>query len=248
MNLKTSDLEEPLFHGALADEYDFLLKICPQHLVCAQQVAMAIAQLPPREGGAAYQALELGCGSGLSTRLFLHARPDLHLQAIDFAKPMLDQAARHLESDLHQGRLILQEGEMYEILAGLPSASLDLVISNYAIHNLLERERERLMPEIARVLRPGGFFINGDRYGDDDPTRHLALLQEEVRGYFRIFQEMNRSDLLEAWILHVLSDESLERVMRMTSSLSLMRLQGFDPIDLLYREGVNAVISARIPA
>ena len=239
--------EEPLFHGVLAEEYAFLLKVCPQHLVCAQEAAKALAALPLKEGCSPYQVLEIGCGSGISTHLFLEARDDVMVHGMDIAKAMLEQAEVQLKADVESGRLRLQLGDVLDILPKMPEGSVDVVISNYAIHNLLELEREKLIPEILRVLRPGGIFINGDRYGVDDPSQHLEILKEEIKGYFRIFPELGRLDLLEAWVLHVLSDESLERVMRLDSSLKLMKKAGFDSIEILYREGINTVLSARKP-
>ena len=243
-----SDQEDPLFHGEYAEGYSFLLKVCPEHLVCARVVAGAIAELPALPDHRPYQAIEVGCGSGLSTHLFLSARDDLVIQGFDLAQPMLDQAKDHLKHDIHSGRLILNQADAYSFMKGAASDSVDLVVSNYAIHNFLEGYRQDFIPEVIRVLRPGGYFINGDRYGVDDPAQHLAMLQEEVRGYFRVFQEMNRPDLLEAWVLHIMGDESLDRVMRLAPSLELMSRSGFESAEILYRQGINTVLRARKPA
>jgi hypothetical protein len=97
------------------------------------------------------------------------------------------------------------------------------------------------------VLRPGGHFINGDRYGLDDPKAHLAQIQDEVRVYFEVFPAENRLDLLEAWVLHVLSDESPDRALRLKPSLEVMESRGFVTTDIVYREGVNAILWAQTP-
>lgn len=236
---------EHQFKGAFAEEYAFLQLICPAVTECARRSSKALAELPARPDGSILRGLEIGCGSGLSTRVFLDARSDLTLEAIDLAPTMLDQARTNLAHDVASGRLTLELADALSFLEKIPSDSLDLVISNYAIHNFLEGYRAKVIQEVIRVMKPGAYFINGDRYGMDDPEQHLRALQDEVRGYFRVFKAINRWDLLEDWVIHVLSDESLDHVMRLTPSLDWMRTTGFVAIEILHRETVNTNLIAR---
>jgi ubiquinone/menaquinone biosynthesis C-methylase UbiE len=239
---------EHQFKGAFAEDYAFLQLICPAVTECAARSAQTLSKLPRKPDGAKFQGLEIGCGSGLSTRVFLDARADLILDAIDLAPTMLDQAHDNLSSDINSGRLTLYLTDALSYLENTPSDSLDLVISNYAIHNFLDGYRSKVIEEIFRVMKPGAFFINGDRYGMDDPENHLRALQDEVRGYFRVFKEMNRWDLLEDWVIHVLSDESLDHVMRLSPSLEWMKTCGFIDIEILHRETVNTnLIASKAP-
>ena len=236
---------EHQFQGAFAKDYAFLQLICPAVTACAQRSSEALARLPGHPDGQPLKVLEIGCGSGLSTRAFLDARTDLFVEAIDLAPTMLDQARHNLAADLASGRLVLHLTDALSFLKKTPSDSLDVVMSNYAIHNFLDEYRAIVLKELFRVMKPGAFFINGDRYGMDDPVQHLKALQEEVRGYFRVFKSMERWDLLEDWVIHVLSDESLDHVMRLTPSLDCMRTTGFVDIEILHRETVNTNLIAR---
>lgn len=236
---------EHQFKGAFAEDYAFLQLICPAVTDCAKRSAEALAKLPPSALGQPLRGLEIGCGSGLSTRAFLDARPDLDLVAIDLAPTMLDQARSNLSMDVSSGRLDLHLMDALSYLEKTTSDSLDVVISNYAIHNFLEAYRSKVIKEIYRVMKPGAFFINGDRYGMDNPEEHLVALQSEVRGYFRVFKTMDRWDLLEDWVIHVLSDESLDHVMRLSPSILDMQACGFDDIQILHRETVNTNLTAR---
>lgn len=236
---------EHQFKGAFAEDYAFLQLICPAVTDCAKRSAETLAKLPPSALGQPLRGLEIGCGSGLSTRAFLDARPDLELVAIDLAPTMLDQARSNLSMDVSSGRLDLHLMDALSYLEKTASDSLDVVISNYAIHNFLEAYRSKVIKEIYRVMKPGAFFINGDRYGMDNPEEHLVALQAEVRGYFRVFKTMDRWDLLEDWVIHVLSDESLDHVMRLSPSILDMRACGFDDIQILHRETVNTNLMAR---
>lgn len=236
---------EHQFKGAFAEDYAFLQLICPAVTDCARRSSETLAKLSPAPSGQPLQGLEIGCGSGLSTRAFLDARADLHLVAIDLAPAMLDQARDNLATDISLGRLDLHLTDALTFLQKTASDSLDVVISNYAIHNFLDAYRAQVLKEIFRVMKPGASFINGDRYGLDHPEAHLKALQDEVRGYFRVFKSMERWDLLEDWVIHVLSDESLDHVMRLTPSLNAMRDDGFVGIEILHRDTVNTNLIAR---
>ena len=76
------------------------------------------------------------------------------------------------------------EADALGFLRGLPDASLDVVSSNYAVHNFLDDYRREFLTEIFRVLKPGGLFVNGDRYAMDDRAAHLSATQAEVRSWF----------------------------------------------------------------
>jgi len=243
--MTTNHRTEDQFKGAFAEDYAFLQLICPAVTDCARISAQALAKIPSNTDGTDLFGLEIGCGSGLSTRAFLDARADIRLEGIDLAPTMLEQARINLAGDVHEGRLSLHLTDALSYLENAATDSFDVVISNYAIHNFLDEYRMKVIRETIRVLKPGALFINGDRYGMDDPEQHLRAIQDEVRGYFKVFKQMNRWDLLEDWVIHVLSDESLDHVMRLTPSLDWMRTCGFKEIEILHRETVNTNLIAR---
>jgi ubiquinone/menaquinone biosynthesis C-methylase UbiE len=107
--------------------------------------------------------------------------------------------------------------------------------------------RCEVIREIFRALKPGGLFLNGDRYGLDDTLEHTRLIQEEVKQYFKVFRELDRMDLLEHWIVHLFSDESPDRVMRLAPAVEHMAAAGFRPVTVHYRHEVNALVTGIKP-
>jgi tRNA (cmo5U34)-methyltransferase len=160
---------------------------------------------------------------------------------------MLAQAHRNLTLELETERLVLREIDALSYLREQPANSVDVVASGYTLHNFLNDYRTLVIAEVFRVLKPGGMFVNGDRYALDDPDEQLRLIQTEVHDYFRIFLDMNRPDLLEHWIVHLFSDESPHHSMRLASALEDMTQTGFKAITMHYREGVNALVSGTKP-
>lgn len=239
---------ERLFSGLIGAEYKMLALVCPQAAEISLKVGEYIAEWQPsyaRKGPIA--AYEIGCGTGITSLAILSARPDLHLTAIDSEPVMLEQARLHLAHWLANDRLKLEEIDALSGLQSLPSDSLDLVASGYAIHNFLVPYRCEVLREIVRVLRPGGLFVNGDRYALDDSQEHTRATQAEVRHYFKTFTEIGRQDLLESWIVHLFSDESADHLMRLGESIDAMESAGFAAIQVEYRCGVNTLLAAKKP-
>jgi ubiquinone/menaquinone biosynthesis C-methylase UbiE len=129
-------------------------------------------------------------------------------------------------------------------LQALTSDSVDILASAYTLHNFHIDYRRQVLAEIYRVLKPGGKFVNGDRYALDDISAHTRSIQQEVGGYFKVLTEINRLDLLEHWIVHLFNDESENHVMRESVALAQMAEAGFRDIDLQQRMEVNALVTA----
>jgi tRNA (cmo5U34)-methyltransferase len=235
---------EHLFQGPIADEYDMLRQICPAAAEMSRRVGEFIGGWIAIYPHTHLNLLEIGCGTGITTAHLLAYHDRMKIVSIDNAPAMLAQARQNLAEALNNGHLQLIENDALSYLHEVPDNSFNIVASAYALHNFLDGYRTKALEEILRVLKPGGLFINGDRYAVDDAGEHLKNTQEEVKGYFRVFLNMNRPDLLEQWIVHLFSDESENHIMRLQTALDIMARIGFRDIGLNFREGTNALVSA----
>jgi ubiquinone/menaquinone biosynthesis C-methylase UbiE len=236
---------ELLFDGPIADEYNLLKLICPPAAEISRRVGEFVGAWVPPYSCSRLNLLEKGCGTGITTTHLAACGDILEIVSVDNAPAMLSQARQNLARELDNGRLSLIEKDALSYLLELPDASVDVVASAYTLHNFLNGYRRRVLEEILRVLKPGGLFVNGDRYAIDDAAEQLKNTQEEVKDYFRIFLEMNRPDLLEQWVVHLFSDESEEHIMYLKPALEAMAEIGFGHIACHFREGPNALVSAR---
>lgn len=237
---------ERLFSGRIGADYDILELICPMAGELSRRVGAFVAGLPSPSAGK-LACVEIGCGTGVTTRALLGGRDDLAVTAIDNEPTMLDQARGNLSEPLGSGRLRLVEADALSALHDLPSASVDIVASAYTIHNFLEDYRTLVLTEIFRVLKPGGTFVNGDRYARDDMLEQTRLTQAEAQRYMEVLLGLGRTDLLQQWVLHLFSDVSPERVMRLVPACEKMREIGFARIEVLFREGIDTVLTAVKP-
>jgi ubiquinone/menaquinone biosynthesis C-methylase UbiE len=96
--------------------------------------------------------LDIGCGSGRLLRKVHDYWPEAHLSGVDPAHKMLE-VARQLTPE---ARFSIGSGEALP----LSDASVDLALSTISFHHW--RDQAAGVREVARVLRPGGFFLLAD--------------------------------------------------------------------------------------
>jgi trans-aconitate methyltransferase len=119
----------------------------------------------------AAHVLELGTGTGVTTRAVLTAHAGARLVGIDHGERMLEIARAALpETDLRHGRL--------EDL--LPAGAFDLVFSALAVHHLDGAGKAALFTRVAGALAPGGRFVLGDLVVPEDPADVVTPIDGEI--------------------------------------------------------------------
>jgi tRNA (cmo5U34)-methyltransferase len=117
------------------------------------------------DGLAPTRALELGTGTGVTSRAIVTRFPDLAVVGIDESDAMLAHARRALpRADLRVARLE----------DPLPDGRFDLVFSALAVHHLDGPGKADLFARVAGVLDPKGRFVLGDVIVPDDPADVVA--------------------------------------------------------------------------
>lgn len=99
------------------------------------------------------RVLEFGCGTG--TTAIHHAPYVQHIDAIDSSQRMVE-IARKKAADAGVGNITFTRGTLEKF--GAAAASIDVVLGLNIIHLL--PNREAVLSEVARILKPGGVFIS----------------------------------------------------------------------------------------
>ncbi|PPD32622.1 MAG: SAM-dependent methyltransferase [Methylomonas sp.] len=235
---------DAMFSGVIGQEYQMLKLICPFAAEMSRLVGVEVRGYC-QSNIETKSVLELGGGTGITTLSILSADERLQVVSVDNEPVMQNQAKQSLQAWVDSGRLRFSADDALSALRKLDHASVDIVASAYTLHNFEADYRRLVIHEIYRVLKPGGQFINGDRYALDDINTHTRCTQKEVAGYFKVLIEINRLDLLEHWIIHLFSDESENHIMRESIALMQLTEAGFQTIELKLRQEVNALLIAR---
>ena len=235
---------DAMFSGVIGQEYQTLKLICPLATHMNHLVSIAVAEYANSHPDQALSVLELGGGTGITTLSILLASESVNIVSVDSEPTMQNQAKQSLKQWVEQGRVTFDGRDALSALKNTATASIDIMASAYTLHNFLNIYRAEVISEIYRVLKPGGQFINGDRYALDDISAHTRTVQNEIAGFFKALIAVNKLDVLEHWIVHLFADESENHVMRESFSLQQLEQAGFTAVSLSNRCGVNALVTA----
>lgn len=131
------------FEGRSSRFYDFVARRVLRGVY--RRLAHDVASAAP-EGAA---VLDVGTGPGVLLLELARLRPDLRLTGVDLSADMVANAASNLAA---HPNATAQVGDV----TALPfeDGSFDLVVSSFSAHHW--DHPEAAVPELARVLRPGG--------------------------------------------------------------------------------------------
>jgi len=117
--------------------------------------------------------LDLGCGPGSLSRRVLDALPSCSAVAVDYDPVLLDLAAEQLAPYGERARVVDADltGDWTDRVGPGPFAA---AVSTTALHWLWPEEFVRLARQTARLLEPGGVFLDGDHFRFDHRTPRIA--------------------------------------------------------------------------
>jgi ubiquinone/menaquinone biosynthesis C-methylase UbiE len=139
----------------------------------ARRLAADLATVAPNGG----HVLDVGTGPGVLLVELATRRPDLRLTGVDLSADMITAATHNLER--FGGRAVAVAGDV----TSLPWAdnSFDLIVSSLSLHHW--DEPEAAVPELARVLRPGGLiYIYDFPFAPFDRLASTARTQSVLNG------------------------------------------------------------------
>jgi SAM-dependent methyltransferase len=107
--------------------------------------------------------LDVACATGAQARLL--ARRGFEVVGVDLSPAMVDAAARY------------SSGVPFVCASALslpfPGSSFDAVVLSLALHEHPEDERQQMVSEALRALRPGGALVVADYSEPEHPRWHL---------------------------------------------------------------------------
>ncbi len=222
----------------------------------------AMGEILEAMGKGPRRILDLGCGPGSLSLRLLRRFPGARVVAVD-QDPVLLQLGRSAWGDFG-GRLEWVDEDLRRAPwgEGALRGPFDAAVSTTALHWLTTRELRKVYAGVARVLRPGGGFLNGDSmpFGPSAPTLDSRVRAwthrvyrsdptgtggESWTGFWRAIsrvEELNPE--LEERVRRYPSRHSAENHLRPPEQVRLLRAAGFREAEVLWQAMSNRVLVA----
>jgi tRNA (cmo5U34)-methyltransferase len=175
--------------------------------------------------------LDLGCGDGILARATLEICPKAEALLLAHSEPMLERARRAMAP--FADRCVVRAADLaYPLSEQVAEASVDLVISGYAIHHLPHARKRALYAEILEALRPSGLFVN---------VEHVASPSERVEALFDALYVDHQAAVLQrpgeqaAAQHHGRPDKADNILALVETQLQWLREIGFENVDCFFK-------------
>lgn len=119
------------------------------------------------------RVLDLGVGTGMELYALTERFPGVQITGIDISANMLE----YIRNRPFAGQVKCIVGDFFEVEFG---EGYDAVISSSALHHFAPEDKAVLYRKVRDCLRPGGWFVNADRFTDTP---------EETAEFYRYFTE-----------------------------------------------------------
>lgn len=231
------DLKKEAYPESMIATYNSLLEAYPFHHLLRKEVA-ALLHEHIKETPESL-VLEIGCGSGETTEYIVRQNNNMQLVALDNNKLMIEGLQNKFQEEIRLQQVIPLCENIFSYMPSIPDGHFHGITSSWTIHNFSRKERFSLLNEIYRTLKPGGIFVNMDKYVDDDSQKEQESF-DAVASYMKLHLE---SHLAEMIINHEEEDRHQDIIMRQQESLHEMNGIGFKKITFHTRIGREVVMS-----
>jgi len=144
-------------------------------------------------------AVDLGAGTGFVTMAL--APKVASILAVDISPAMTEELAKNA-AEAGLSNVTAEVGDLTSF--ALPPASVDLIVSSYVLHHLLDPGKQALVRESINWLKPGGRLVIADMmFGRGGTARDRAILKQKAvalakkgpGGVWRIAKNLGRYGL-----------------------------------------------------
>ena len=122
------------------------------------------------------KALDLGCGGGRNAGELLIKYPDIYVTAVDYSDLSVAKAREYNRDMIVSGRCTVQQGDVSDL--HLPEENYDLATAFETIY--FWPGLEKCFRQVAKVVKPGGYFLICNESDGEDATGMKCHTAEEI--------------------------------------------------------------------
>lgn len=111
-------------------------------------------------------AVDLGCGGGRNAGELLKKYPEAHVTAVDYSDLSVAKAREYNKTMIAAGRCEVRQGDVLNLQ--FPAEAFDLATAFETVY--FWPGLEKCFAQVAKVLKPGGYFMICNESDGTDPT------------------------------------------------------------------------------
>ncbi len=230
-NVKPEDLN---FNRYSMEQYDRdIVNSIPFHKEIHQLIQEYLSVWVGERHNHTPDVLDVGVGTGLTSKLVKTRCPDANLTVVDFSAQMLKGAKEKLGD---KGVTYLLD-DYAEVPFG--DNRYDLVLSVIGLHHQTDEGKQKMFQKIRRTLRPRGAFIFGDLVTFRDP-RKAALAA--ARHYHHLVEKAHDEQALTEWAHHHMF---MNKLAPLEDQIDWLKQAGFNGVSQLFQLFETVLIVAQ---
>jgi len=229
-------MKSETYPDSLIEEYNLLMGAYPEHYKLREEVSKILHHYLQNN----YTIiLDIGCGSGETTKYILKTINNAKIIAVDNDERMIGRLKNIFAKEIANGQLVPVCQDIFEYLKNIETSHFDAITSSWTIHNFKNYDRTNLLKEIFRTLKPKGIFVNMDKYVLDDPTKEKESFDKAVNN----LKLLSNKNISKRAIEHEEEDRHPAIIMKEKESGLEMKNLGFKDITFHTRIGREIVMS-----
>lgn len=179
--------------------------------------------------------LDLGCGTGVELDFVFERVPNARITAMDVSHDMLAKLKHKLEKSGRGTRVEIVQGSYLSI--PFAECHFDYAISVQTMHHFTPDVKRQLYAKIARALKPGGAYIEGDYVAFPEEEQPLLERYGRIVESLRTAGEIGPDEPVDGRY-HIDIPLSVE------TQVALLKDAGYVDVDITFRKGSAAVFRA----
>ena len=219
-----------MYSSLVAKNYFLIPKVYGNYISFQKKIAHEIGGF---SGKREYlNILEIGAGTGITTKIINEARANIHLTSIDIDPKMVKYCKATFK---YKSTLKFFNSDALKFIKSRDNNEFDIVVSAFTIHNFKLNYRIKLYEEIYKVLKKNGVFLNADKYVSDNPNKRIAALKYRVGKYIDVLFRRGEYDVLQYWINEYIRDLKPEYAMIVAKERRIMIEKGFKNLNYIIK-------------
>lgn len=214
-------------------EYDLIDKVYGNFISFQEVIQPVISKANSRNK---LNILEIGTGTGITTKIILNSNSNINLTSIDIDKDMIAFTSQNLPPTSNTSFFV---SDAVDYLKSIANNRFDFIVSGFTIHNFNKDYRKELFKSIYVALKNNGYFLNADKFVSDQKEKRIEGLKYRIGTYIDTLMQLDKLELLKEWTSHYIEDQRPNKLLKFNETLEILTDIGFVNSEYIFKSEIE---------